>query len=598
VYALKKLQTLLIVGFLMLLIPLGTAQANSNKLYWSEVQQASYQPLHPNTLNWSGDVLDKGGMSLADLKLTTDSSKADFVMNQYGAIGASSILKLSEELEAPTFRNQSNFLNSYTMAAGDVYLVSLHDGKYAKIRIDRVAANQVNFSYVLETEEPKEEEPQAPTTPAAQPTPKPTPKPTEQKPTEGQATQEQQKPSTSPASAKSSIKLTIGNRNAVVQGKNVTLDVAPTVVNGNTLVPLRFLSESLGAEVKWFGDERKITLTQQENKIDLWIDKPSALVNGRTIALEAAPEIMDDTTVVPLRFISETFKQEVHYNADTRAITITGEAGTPQPSSNTAQSPNGQGFVVALMGNWDVYYKESWMPEKTATGSLSISQYGTYELKMKGDGEYAGVWYIAKENEVEDHPEAIIIKNAMKKSDWAIVPRSDGTVELLERYAWSNNALYNPTISVMWTPIYEGVKASEDPDHIDNFVMKDYDFDVFVGSYDLWIEGGATNLYYRDTGNYATHEYNGGAGMGTLVIYADGTYEMNTTEKRTGIWRPSKVNEVYSFEHSIILENGPDDMDWAVHYTGSGKTGVSYEDGYWNDGSKIWLPYYIASPSK
>jgi hypothetical protein len=590
VYALKKLQSMILVAMLMLMVPLGSVQADvaSNKLYWGEIKQAVYQPLHPNTLNWTGDVLDKGGMSLADLKMTTDSTKADIVMNQYGAIGAGSILKLKDEdLETPTFRNLSGFTSSYTIAAGDIYLVILSDGTYSKIRIDRITASQVSFSYVLETEAPPADASQAPTVPSA------SSKPSEQqKPAMNQPAKEQQQPS---VPAKSTIKLTIGNHNAVVQGKGVSLDVAPTIVNDNTLVPLRFLSESLGAEVKWIGDERKITLTQKGNKIDLWIDKASALVNGKTVVLEAAPEIMNDTTVVPLRFISETFNQQVQYNADTREITITGEAGASPAPSNAAQSPESQGFVVSLMGNWDIYYKESWM-EKEVNGSLSISPFGIYELKMKNDGEYTGVWYIAKENEVEKHPEAIIIKNAMDKSDWAVIPQADGSIELQKKYAWSNNALYNPTISVMWTPLYDGIKASDDPDHIDSFVMKDYDFDVFVGSYDLWVEGGATNLYYKDTGSYATHEYTGGADRGTLVIYADGTYEMNTTEKITGVWRPSRVQEVFGYEHSIILEDGPDDIDWAVLYTGSGKTGVAYEAGKWADGSTMWLPYYIADP--
>jgi hypothetical protein len=592
VYLLKKIFMLLMVAMLVFVVPFPYAQANdANKMHWSTPKQGTYKPLHANTLNWSGDVLDKGGFSLADLEVTTDSRKADFVINQYGAIGAASLLKLSgEQLEDPTSRNRSGFLNSYTMAAGDLYLVKLHDGKYAKIRIDRVLGDQVTFSYVTETEAkivPNNETTNEPKAPEKQPAAN---APASEKPASQQ-----------PANKKSTIQLTVDNPRATVQGKSLSLDVAPTVVNGNTLVPLRFLAESLGAEVKWNGDERKITLTQKGQTIELWIDRTSALVNGRTVTLEAAPQIISDTTVVPLRFISETFKQEVQYEASTRKITITGNIdaeaspSTP-PTKNTAAT--GQGFVVTLMGNWDVLYiSNPWTLDDTGpTGSLSIYPEGTYELKMKHVGEFVGVWYIAKEDEVEGHPEAIVLKNAMEKTDWAVVLGEDGMIELQKRYAWSNNALYNPTISVMWMGLYHGEKASDDPKHINNFKTKDHNFDSFVNSYDLWIEGGATNLYYRDTGNYATHEYNAGGDAGTLTVHADGTYTMKTKETKSGKWRPSKINEVFGYEFSIILEDGPDDIDWALLVNNNGKTMVAYDSGKWADGSTSWLPYYIASP--
>jgi hypothetical protein len=590
VYPLKKLFMLLMVATLVLVVPFPYAQANdANKLHWSAPKQGTYKPLHANTLNWSGNVLDKGGFSLADLEITTDSNKADFVINQYGAIGATSLLKLSgEQLEDSTLRNRSGFLNSYTMTAGDLYLVQLHDGKYAKIRLDRVMTDQVSFSYVTETEAksvPKSETTSEPKAPVQQPA---TIAPVSEKPTSQQ-----------PATKKSTIQLTVDNPRAAVQGKSVSLDVAPTVVNGNTLVPLRFLAESLGAEVKWNGDERNITLTQKGQTIELWIDKTSALVNGRTVTLEAAPQIISDTTVVPLRFISETFQQEVQYEASTRKITITGniDAEVTPPTKNTAAE--GQGFVVSLMGNWDLSsISGSWMTDDTGpTGSLSIYPKGTYEIKMKHVGELVGVWYIAKEDEVENQPEAIVLKNAMEKADWAVVLGADGMIELQKRYAWSNNALYNPTISVMWMTFYHGDKASDDPKHINNFKAKDHDFDSFVKSYDLWIEGGATNLYYRDTGNYATHEYNAGGDAGTLTIHADGTYTMKTKETKNGKWRPSKINEVFGYEFSIILEDGPDNIDWALLVNNNGKTMVAYDSGKWADGSTSWLPYYIASPA-
>jgi hypothetical protein len=54
--------------------------------------------------------------------------------------------------------------------------------------------------------------------------------------------------------------MTIGSKTATVNGKAVTLDVAPTIVAGRTFVPLRVISETLGAQVTWKAASRTITI--------------------------------------------------------------------------------------------------------------------------------------------------------------------------------------------------------------------------------------------------------------------------------------------------------------------------------------------------
>ncbi|HZG84852.1 copper amine oxidase N-terminal domain-containing protein [Paenibacillus sp.] len=595
----KVFTFLLSVVVATLLLPFSSqpiqAEAGSGALQWGEVKTGIYQPLHPYTLNWSGNVLDRGGFALSEQRTTAEPTEADFVINQYGAIGAASILKLpNEPLTASTSRDLTGFTNSYTLAAGDIYLVMLSDGRYAKLQIDRLSPENgssyqsVSFSYVLEREAA------APSTiTPVQEVPPAVPKP------ESAPTQPPVAPTPAPVSkGKSSITLTIGQNSAIVQGKQTTLQAPPAVVNGTTLVPFRFLAEALGAEVKWDGAEQKISLTSGTQTIELWINKPTAMINGVSKKLDVPPRIIGQSTLVPLRFISENFNQQVQFDQATGSITISGELAAALPNQTSVQKPaQGQGFVVSMFGNWDVRIKES-SASDPQSGSLSIYQDGTYAIKMRHQGEYAGVWSIAKENEVENNPSSLILHRAMEEADWAVVPLTEGKIELLRKGAYSNNALYNTKITVYWIPTYEGVKASDNPDQIDQFATKEYDFTSFVGNYDLWIEGGATNLYYKDTGNYATHEYNPGADGGTLTIHADGTYTFKTKTTVSGKWRPSKVNEVYGYEYSIILENGPDGINWSLLYNGNGKTMVAYDAGKWADGSAMWLPYYIASLKK
>src|SRR5690606_295380 len=140
----------------LLLLPNQQTEASSDGyLYWGEEQSAEYSPLHPYTLNWSGDVLDRGGLNLSSMTYTSSSSDADIVINQYGALGARSVINLSSrDLSERTSIYQQGALNSITMSQGDIYLIELNDGSYAKVRIDRISTTKVSFSYVLEGEAP------------------------------------------------------------------------------------------------------------------------------------------------------------------------------------------------------------------------------------------------------------------------------------------------------------------------------------------------------------------------------------------------------------------------------------------------------------
>jgi len=57
--------------------------------------------------------------------------------------------------------------------------------------------------------------------------------------------------------------LVIGNAGALVNEKLLTLNAAPYIENGRTYVPIRFVSEALGADVKWNGTTKTVTITKK-----------------------------------------------------------------------------------------------------------------------------------------------------------------------------------------------------------------------------------------------------------------------------------------------------------------------------------------------
>ena len=105
-----------------------------------------------------------------------------------------------------------------------------------------------------------------------------------------------------------------------------TLQAAAYIENDITMVPLRFITEELGAEVQWNHDTKEITISKDDNVITLQIGNINAVsvANGETKASEllAPPVIVNDITLVPLRFVSENMGASVEYIAPTRQVLI------------------------------------------------------------------------------------------------------------------------------------------------------------------------------------------------------------------------------------------------------------------------------------
>lgn len=99
-------------------------------------------------------------------------------------------------------------------------------------------------------------------------------------------------------------------------------NVKPVIENGRTLAPIRAVAESLGAEVTWNEETQSITITDNGIKIEMSIGNTAAYVNGAEVTLDAAPEIRNDRTLVPVRFIAEAFGLDVAWDETSNSIII------------------------------------------------------------------------------------------------------------------------------------------------------------------------------------------------------------------------------------------------------------------------------------
>lgn len=111
----------------------------------------------------------------------------------------------------------------------------------------------------------------------------------------------------------------------IVDGKKVTLpDTEPYIDGaGNTMVPIRFVSEKLGAEVKWDNANQIVTITHKGNTIVMPVGSKNVTVNGNDIILDTMAIKKEGRVVVPLRFVSETLNADVKWDGAVSYINIT-----------------------------------------------------------------------------------------------------------------------------------------------------------------------------------------------------------------------------------------------------------------------------------
>ena len=86
--------------------------------------------------------------------------------------------------------------------------------------------------------------------------------------------------------------------------------------NDRTIVPVRFISESFDAYVKWYSETREVKIIKDDKTIILKIDSNVAKINGESIEMDTKALIVNNRTVVPLRFVSEAFQFEINYKYD------------------------------------------------------------------------------------------------------------------------------------------------------------------------------------------------------------------------------------------------------------------------------------------
>ena len=111
--------------------------------------------------------------------------------------------------------------------------------------------------------------------------------------------------------------------NPIILLNNNQLSKKGVIINGRTLVPLRELFEKMGAVVEWIEESSSVVITKDDTVIKLQINNSIITVNEVTSELDVAPQLINDSTYIPARAVSEALGAEVQWNEALKQVVIT-----------------------------------------------------------------------------------------------------------------------------------------------------------------------------------------------------------------------------------------------------------------------------------
>lgn len=128
----------------------------------------------------------------------------------------------------------------------------------------------------------------------------------------------------------------------LINGQPLILDVSPKIENGRTLVPLGPIFSALGANVQWNPDEQSITATRGNQVLKLVVGSSTAYNNGNPLTIDVAPMIVDGRTLVPLGFVAQTMGAQVTWDSANYQVLIvsSGQSNANLRNNETALTNN------------------------------------------------------------------------------------------------------------------------------------------------------------------------------------------------------------------------------------------------------------------
>lgn len=174
-----------------------------------------------------------------------------------------------------------------------------------------------------------------------------------------------------------------------VNNKEIKTDVAPTIVNGRTLVPVRVITEALNCDVAWDSETKGITIYRKDHFYEMWINKKTAfdIKDGTYInnsyTMDVAPTVINNRTLVPLRAVAELIGADVKWHGDTKTITVDLNLGELEQNEGIAAVFNP--YEKAIYKKYNVYDSYVHDTETKQYATITLESGDIIELELYPD---------------------------------------------------------------------------------------------------------------------------------------------------------------------------------------------------------------------
>ena len=128
--------------------------------------------------------------------------------------------------------------------------------------------------------------------------------------------------------------------NITVDNKPLTTDVSPVIIDGRTLVPVRNIFEELGADVIWNDETKTVSATKGSTNIEITLGSNNAYVNNNSVILDVPAQSVNGRTMVPARFVAESLGCNVNWDSANQLIQISSSKTTNNTNVKNENSDN------------------------------------------------------------------------------------------------------------------------------------------------------------------------------------------------------------------------------------------------------------------
>lgn len=129
------------------------------------------------------------------------------------------------------------------------------------------------------------------------------------------------------------------NISVLIDGVKLYTPQAPVMIQGRVMLPMRSIFEALDASVKWNQKTKTVTATKDGTTVILKINSKTATINNKTVALDVPAKNLKGNTMVPVRFVSEALGQKIGWNSKTKTVTVKTTNNSGGGGNNTGIVP-------------------------------------------------------------------------------------------------------------------------------------------------------------------------------------------------------------------------------------------------------------------